>query len=253
MYQFPTEPRSVWSVIGGSLRLYKKVYKQVFLVALLIAVVFVLIGIPVVILNSGAVAAGVRPRLGLGEAVAFIIIPLALMLVLSFLKTVLLRFEGEISQNVSAKLKSVSLFALRKYLIVLAASILILIISGVGLVFVLLPGIFLSILLVFAPAGILLDNEGVFSSLKHSAKLVWGHWWRTFAVFLIPGIFNLILFFLFRALTRFVFHLSNYSLWFYVINAIPILILEPWAIAVVIEQYYDLKLRFQRKPINEIE
>lgn len=253
MYQFPTEPRGVWSVIGGSLRLYKKVYKRVFLISLLISIVFVLIGIPAVIMHGGAVAAGVKPKLGLGEAIAFIAAPFVFLLVMSYLKATLVRFEGEISQNIPTKVKSVALFALRKYLIVLVASILVLIATGVGLVIVVLPGIFLAVLLMFAPVGILLDNEDVFSSIKRSAKLVWGHWWRTLAVLLIPGIFNIIVFVLFRVITQYGFHLTTYNLWFYIINAIPILILEPWAVAVVLEQYYDLKLRYQRKPVNEVE
>ena len=99
----------------------------------------------------------------------------------------------------------------------------------------------------FAWFGVLLDGDGVFASIKRSAKLVWGNWWRTFIVLLIPGIVNTAIILLFRLLIQFGFQLDIYHFWFYVLSAIPVIFLAPWGMAVGLEQYYDLKLRYQRK------
>ena len=52
-----------------------------------------------------------------------------------------------------------------------------------GMILLIIPGIILSISLVFGPYLVLTDGLGPVAALRHSHKLVWGDWWRTTIIF----------------------------------------------------------------------
>jgi hypothetical protein len=58
----------------------------------------------------------------------------------------------------------------------------------VGMVLLIIPGIFLSLSLYFFSYFIALENQSAFSSIKASYRLVAGSWWRTALVYLLPVI-----------------------------------------------------------------
>ena len=55
-----------------------------------------------------------------------------------------------------------------------------------GVLVLLIPGYILMITLLFFQVLIVVNDEGVIASLKLSHKLVWGNYWRTMAVILVP-------------------------------------------------------------------
>ncbi len=65
-----------------------------------------------------------------------------------------------------------------RYLILAVVSV---VIVTVGFLFLIVPGIVLSVWFVFAYFVLLLENEGVIASLKKSREYVRGHWWGVFA------------------------------------------------------------------------
>lgn len=68
----------------------------------------------------------------------------------------------------------------------LGASILSALAAGVGLVFLVLPGIYLAVRMTFAINAAALRDEGAADSLAYSGKLVEGQWWKVFGfVFLL--------------------------------------------------------------------
>jgi len=56
----------------------------------------------------------------------------------------------------------------------------------------LVPGIILGLSLSFYPILIVLENLGGYTALKTSHTLVWGLWWRTATVYMVPGILMII-------------------------------------------------------------
>lgn len=175
------------------------------------------------------------------------------------------RMMGEISRGNEVSYKSAARYSLRKYFIFLAAAVTI----GVMLTIIyvsLLLTIFLAILVPFVLMfcivlfkfilpGIILDDKGVFSSIGYSARLVWGNWWRTFVVLLVPGLFFglvMLVSFLFVFLPG-VFHAGPVVYWIIVPVGIILYLVTlifmfiPWYTAVILEQYQDLKLRYNHK------
>lgn len=51
-----------------------------------------------------------------------------------------------------------------------------------GMIALIIPGIILSITLLFGVYAVVTDNLGPIAALKYSHNLVWGNWWRTAAV-----------------------------------------------------------------------
>jgi hypothetical protein len=60
------------------------------------------------------------------------------------------------------------------------------IVVSLGVLVLLIPGLILMITLLFFQVLIVVNDEGIITSLKLSHKLVWGNYWRTTAVILVP-------------------------------------------------------------------
>jgi hypothetical protein len=121
-----------------------------------------------------------------------------------------------------------------------------------------IPGIILSISLVFYSALIINDNESIFSSLKSSHRLVWGNWWRTATVFLVPMFF----FFVIYTGLLMIFGLSGWaggfdgdmqSMMAYLVafSTVMSAIGMPMVYSILLVQLHDLKLRKQGRDLEE--
>jgi hypothetical protein len=115
----------------------------------------------------------------------------ALIILGVFFKSLLLLIASDVDQpfRFGHKFK----MALIKLFFILIASLVCFLCNALASLLFVIPGIFLAILLIFFDCAILLDNKGVFASIGFSAKLVWGNWWRTVAVMLIPLLINLVI------------------------------------------------------------
>lgn len=88
-----------------------------------------------------------------------------------------------VKSNVSLS-EAINLSA-RKFIFILIASILWCLIVGIGLVALIIPGIFLSIKFIFIGYAILLDDEKIINSFRKSWQITKGNWWRAFGLLLI--------------------------------------------------------------------
>lgn len=125
--------------------------------------------------------------------------------------------------------------AMSKFPRIAVALIIYFVIGMLGSVVFILPGIFLFVLLIFYLPLIVIDNESIFGSISRSAQLVWGNWWRTFIVILVPAIVMAIPNFFvtqFNLVTR-VF-----------IEMVWLTLFLPWMNAVILAQLNNLKLRY---------
>ena len=100
----------------------------------------------------------------------------------------------------SAKGKKFSITAAVKlvasrYPTILFAYILTFIINALGLLAFVVPGIFLSIKLLYFEQAILLNGKGAVESLKMSWNVSRGNWWRVFALVLLISLISLMIVF----------------------------------------------------------
>lgn len=57
-----------------------------------------------------------------------------------------------------------------------------------GFLFFIIPGVYIGVKLFVAPAAAILENKNPFNAITRSWELVGGHWWFTFAVYLVMNI-----------------------------------------------------------------
>lgn len=130
---------------------------------------------------------------------------------------------------------------LKRYIPLLIASIVFGIIVMLGFVALIIPGIFLSIKLVFFSYAILIDNEDIVGSLKKSWRMVKGKWWNVFALMLIIGLVSIMV-----GIPVGILVLVSQPLYL-IANFLMILFITPWTTATLTFAYLQLSKRKKRR------
>ena len=93
---------------------------------------------------------------------------------------------GEVARGGDGVMYDALIVGIRKTLPVFIAAILYTLAISIGFMLLVIPGLILMITLLFFQVLIVVENEGIIASLKQSHRLVWGNYWRTTAVILVP-------------------------------------------------------------------
>ncbi len=241
MFQLSSRPQSFWDLLVDSLRVYKAIYLRTFFFFLLYTAMLLM---PNVFLYLSAHTKGTpfHPLWhSASEAVAGAI-------ELWFLAVIFHSAYQIITQS-KVTLAQSCLVATRKYFIYVIASLLFAIMSVIGFTVLFLPGVFIQVLLGFFIFFILFENDGIIASMKHSAELVWGNWWRCFVFFMIPVICMIIVIeafthgfsfpvgFLYENAVEVSTLSSQFILW------VLLMIFVPWLTSIMLCLYHDMKLR----------
>ena len=177
MYSLPTEPGSIGHTLDAGFKLYFVSFKQVLGLTILAALS---VSVPVV-----ALVLAIPIFFGEGAApdnatIAVFIIGFVSIMVLYmwFYLAVLCRIGGiAYAQNLS--IGACMSTALRRIIPVVLATILFSLAMMVGFLLFIIPGLILWVSLIFYSLCIVLEDDGILESLRHSHRLVWGNWWRT--------------------------------------------------------------------------
>lgn len=143
-------------------------------------------------------------------------------------------------QEVYESLGKVTLFVL------VIANVLLVIINAVGLLFLLVPGIYLWIRFQFVPQAIVLERVGLLRAFSRSSELVRGSWWRVFgidlAVFGSVTVVNIIAFAALSAITS-ALHYTTVSAGIVLLIGMTAVwaIMDPMVFGVLLLLYYDLR------------
>jgi len=93
-------------------------------------------------------------------------------------------------------------FAASKLIRIWALSIVVGIIVVLGFIALIVPGIILTIMFSLAFPVLLIENKGVFDSMRRSRELVGHRWLKTFGVYLVLGIIVVVASFIAGAISR---------------------------------------------------
>jgi len=126
--------------------------------------------------------------------------------------------------------------------------LLVLLLVFAGVLLFIVPGIFLSIAFAFYLPFILFENTSILESLKESWQLVWGYWWRVFALMAIPTGVMLAMF----ELIRFLGGKEN-VLAIVLSKILTMTLLLPFFSALVLVLYNDIRLRKGKGKIRVVE
>lgn len=193
MYSLPTEPGSIGHTLDAGFKLYVVSFKRVLglsVLAILSVAVPIILAVVAMIPFLGA---GSDPGVGVIALLTVGVIG-AMCLYMGFYLAVICRV-GSIAYGSDLSVGASASMGMRRLFPVIVASVLYVIAIMLGYVLLIIPGIFLGLNLAFYALCIVLEGDGIIESLKHSHRLMWGHWWRTAiistVVFVIYYVFSL--------------------------------------------------------------
>ena len=240
MFTLSDQPQSIFGIIANSLRLYKSVLIKILPFSLIYVVTFTL---PNFLLFHLILVRKTDKFLDyFGIAVLCFFLSTWLVMVMYY--RVYLVMIGS-SEGYGLAIKT----AFQKFVVCLITHIIFFIITLVGMMLFLIPGIFFAIYFGFYLLAIIIDQDDVVASFRRSASLVRNHWWRTFVITLVPFLAIAIIS---KALEQlidvplvFISHVPTFEkiVHSHIIMGVIMAILLPWFLTMLLCQYHDLKLR----------
>ncbi len=171
MYQKPTEPLSIGGVLDDGFRLLKACFVKALILG---AIVSFLTNVPSAVLQMSAADGDV----GAMGAVAGILVVVCLFVAVVFYGALIALVSG-IADGRDTSIGEACGVGMSRYWAVLGCLILYSLIVLLGYVALIIPGIILTVSLLFSNYLVVTDSLGPIDAIKKSHNLVWGDWWRT--------------------------------------------------------------------------
>jgi hypothetical protein len=188
-YQALTQPSSIGRVLDSGFKLFVASLKPVLLLIVVTAIINVIM--QYAMFQTMVPAQQFTTQEEMAQHMAGIMsqlvgVSIIIWLVSIILYNAILSRVGEVAKDGSGELYDALIVGIRKVFPVFIAAILYSLAISVGFVLLVIPGLILMITLLFFQVLIVVDDEGIIASLKKSHALVWGNYWRTTAVILVP-------------------------------------------------------------------
>jgi hypothetical protein len=232
MTALSNQPLTIMGVWRTSWQLYRKIFSQVWFLAVILG-----------ILSSAWLLYTLffEAKLGItAKIVSICVIMLVSFLLNTYLNSVILYRAYIVSREQNGTLGDSLLFVAKKYYKIVICDFLGVFLMLLGMVLLVLPGIYVAMIFFLIQPLVLLDNKGIFVTLKNVFKLAWGNWWRTFVIFF-P------LFFVFGVGVIPQYVSMRVVVYVLVGNALVIGIFCPLISTCTLVLYNDLKLRHMNK------
>ena len=183
MFELASTPSDLGEILVQGYRLGLQAYRRLFMLTSLIAFLGIM---PTACLVWGAGDVPITWTYMLEHSRG----PYGLIGVLVLLASLLLRalLLNRIANAAQGRTETLSVElgkAAHVWLWLLAAIIVYALAVLFGMVLLVIPGLILAVSLCFWDYGVVLEGLGPIAALNASHNLVWGHWWRTFGLFLL--------------------------------------------------------------------
>ncbi len=153
-------------------------------------------------------------------------------------------------QNQPEPFRKVLLITIKKYLRCLIAGMAYFVLTYLGLLLLLLPGIFVGVILMLFIPNIMFNDSQPFDAIKRSFNLIKGNWWRSFAVIFVPIIIILLVFVFFVLIINLLHSLIGTSFssglqvfYFFILLWLAFVWLMPMFFTLLTCLHHDLSLR----------
>jgi len=187
MFQYANQPQSISKVLDNGIRLCLSSFKYVVGIALVSAIISSIPNLLTPAQQAGQVlAAGQMKQFG-------VVVLIATIASLAFFNAMIFRIDASAS-NVETSLGNSLATGVKKLLPVLTGMFLYMLVVMLGSILLLIPGIILMMSLFFYSMLIVVDNRGIIDALKTSHRLVWGNWWRTTTVLMVPAALMMVIY-----------------------------------------------------------
>lgn len=237
-----TEPVSIAKVLDSSIKLYVASFRKLLGFFAVLAVLYIAMGLLTATFQPNPTAPPGAALMFLTENMSLL---LGFVVVFGFLSFVLYaaivyRLDNVANEREDSFVEAVTV-GFRAFPSMFWAVFLYMIAIIVGFLLLIVPGLILTISLMFYLYFIVIDGYRGYAALKASHALVWGHWWRTSAIFTVPMVIWIAVMFTVGVVMALV-AAGNQALVQIVTNLISVLVM-PYFFALGYAQFHDLKLR----------
>ncbi len=239
MFTLPKQPESIGVVLDSGFRLFAAGFKKAIGLSLAANVIVYL---PFLVLIPYAMSSGQAQAEGFLAILAVAMVVAGVVSMAFYLA--IIHLYGTIARDESVSIGASLVVGLKRLLPLIVATILYLLVVSLGMVLLIIPGLILMLTLMFFSVAMVLDDEGMVSSLNRSHKLVWGNWWRTATVLTVPVVIVFVMMIAVSLLLAFLGHMIPAPgivglVMQVVVNALTQLLFY----AIFVVQYQDLILR----------
>lgn len=236
MFAFTDKPQTLFQLWTHGFNLFKMSIHSVWYWSLLISILAN--AYPAIILKGFDIAEGTILH---SKIIISILGWVILLPIIIFLTLVLVQRLYIAGARKAERLHRSIIVVSKKFIPLFFTIITISFLTTVGLYLIIIPGIFTLVLFIFVVPLILIDNKPVWEACKTSAYLVWGNWWRIFAIVLFPLVLLIIASVIANKFSGF---------WNYFIAILSTSVLSPLFYSMVLNGFSDAKLRHAMKPLH---
>lgn len=224
---------TIKEALHASLQLFVKILPEVWVQA-------VGLGIIVVLISWMSTYMRIVPEEMTPTMWLYAFIQAATLILLFYLCNVVLYKMYMISEKQNITLGDSFSFVGKNLFRIMCATLLVLPITMLGMLAFIVPGVFLFILFTMVVPLILFENKSCFAAIKGSCKLVWGNWWRNFAIFVPAILLNFALSFAMKFIAT-----KSGCLWYsFIGSGLVSVFFYPLFYACLLTQFGDLKHRY---------
>lgn len=159
----------------------------------------------------------------------------ALLIVESFFVAVIIYSLQLLATQQKLNYSEVFNLARKRFLNLYFALIIYFLAVNVGMILLVIPGIFLATILSMFLPFIILEGQDIYDAFVNSFKLVWGAWWQTFLVFLVP----LMLSYLARSIIKYTPWVGGD--WLHLVDIVVLMLMAPYFYSALLIQFHNLK------------
>jgi hypothetical protein len=188
-YQALTQPASIGRVLDSGFKLFVSSFNSVLILIVVTAIISVIMQYAIfqIMLPAAQLHTEEDMQLYMMSVIPQLtIVGLTMWIISLILYNAILSRIGMIATGEPGELFDALITGAKKALPVFLAAILYGIAVMIGWMLLVIPGLIVMLTLIFFQVLIVVDDEGILASLKKSHNLVWGNYWRTAAVILIP-------------------------------------------------------------------
>jgi len=237
-----TEPVSIAKVLDSSIKLYAACFNRLWGMFSILAVLYIAMGLLTATLQPDPSAPPSAALAFLTENLALLLVFIGFFGLVSFVlyAAIIYRLDNVANDREDSFAEAITV-GIRAFPSMFWAAILYMIALIVGFLLLIVPGLILTISLMFYLYFIVIDGYSGYSALKASHTLVWGQWWRTSTIFTVPMVIWIAVMFTVGFVMALV-AAHNQALVQIVTNLISVVVM-PYFFALGYVQFHDLKLR----------
>ncbi len=181
MFTLPKQPESIGVVLDSGFRLFAAGFKKAIGLSL---VANIIVYLPVLVLLTYFASAAQPPAEGFMVIFSATMVAGGVVSMIFYLA--IIHLYGTIARDEPVSIAASLMVGLKRLLPMIVAGLLYMLVVSLGMVLLVIPGLILMLTLMFFSVAMILDDEGMVSSLNRSHRLVWGNWWRTATVLTVP-------------------------------------------------------------------